>query len=86
MFYRRIPGLDQQQLLSAKIMQRTNLIIMPLVFASFIIGFMSEYNQDEALYGTFTAINACLGVAVFFFHSTGNEQVRDKLSGLYRKK
>ena len=30
---------------SAKIMQRTNVLIMPLVFASFICGFLSEYEQ-----------------------------------------
>lgn len=81
--YRLIPGLDKQQLISAKIMQRTNLIIMPLVFVSFVIGVMSEYNQDVALYGTFTILNGFLGASVFFFHSTGNEQVREKLGGLY---
>ena len=43
--YRRIPGMDQQQLLSAKIMQRTNLIIMPLVFISYVIG-----NIESILY------------------------------------
>ena len=36
--YRRIPGMDQQELLSARIMQKTNLIIMPMVFVSFILG------------------------------------------------
>ena len=36
--YRRIPGMDQQQLLSARIMQRTNLIIMPMVFVSYVLG------------------------------------------------
>ena len=81
--YRRIPGLDQGQWLSAKIMQRTNLIITPLVFASFVLGFLSEYNQDVSLYSTFTAVNAFLGAAVFFFHSTGNEAVREKLGALY---
>ena len=80
--YRRIPGMDQQQLLSAKIMQRTNLIIMPLVFVSYVIGVMAEYNQDLAAYSTFTIINACLGAAIFFFHSTGNEQVREKIGAL----
>lgn len=84
--YRRLPGCDQQQLLSAKIMQRTNLIIMPLVFVSFIIGAMAEYNQNVALYGTFTAINVCLGAAIFFFHTTGNEAVREKIGNLYKKK
>merc|ERR1712062_321757 len=80
--YRRIPGMDQQELLSARIMQKTNLIIMPMVFVSFILGVMAEYNQDVALYSTFTVVNACLGAAIFFFHSTGNESVRAKISSL----
>jgi len=80
--YRRIPGMDQQQLLSARIMQRTNLIIMPMVFVSYVLGIMAEYNQDVALYSTFTVVNACLGAAIFFFHSTGNEAVRAKIGGL----
>ncbi len=81
--YRRLPGMDQQQLVSAKIMQRTNLIIMPLVYVSFIIGMLSEYEQNVPLYGTFTIINGVLGGCVFFFHSTGNEQVREKLQRGY---
>jgi hypothetical protein len=43
---------------------------------------MAEYNQDVALYSTFTVVNACLGAAIFFFHSTGNEAVRAKIGGL----
>ena len=81
--YRRLPGLDQEQLISAKIMQRTNLIIMPLVFISYIVGILSEYEQNVPLYGTFTILNGVLGGCVFFFHSTGNEQVRAKLQRGY---
>ena len=81
--YRRLPGMDQSQLVSAQIMQRTNLIIMPLVFVSFIVGMLSEYEQNVPLYGTFTIINGVLGGCVFFFHSTGNEQVREKLAKAY---
>ena len=44
-YYRSLPGMDQQQLVSAKIMQRSNLLIMILVFVSWIIGAMAEYNQ-----------------------------------------
>ena len=46
------------------------------------LGIMAEYNQDVALYSTFTVVNACLGAAIFFFHSTGNEAVRAKIGGL----
>ena len=34
--YRKLPGIDQRQQTSAKIMQRSNLIIMPMVFISFM--------------------------------------------------
>ena len=81
--YRTLPGLDQNQLLSAKIMQRTNLLIMSLVFISFLVGIMAEYEQNVALYGTFTILNGVLGACVFFFHCTGNEQVREKLLQMY---
>ena len=33
--YRKLPGIDQRQQTSAKIMQRSNLIIMPMVFARY---------------------------------------------------
>ena len=81
--YRKLPGLDQDQYQSAKIMQRSNLLIMPLVFISWLIGFLSEYEQDVGLYGVFTILNAVLGVSVFLFHCSGNEDVREKLEGWY---
>ena len=73
--FRKLPGIDQRQQTSAKIMQRSNLIIMPLVFASFLTGTLAAYEQDPGLYGTFTLINGMLGGSVFFFHCTGNERV-----------
>ena len=81
--YLRLPGMDQAQLTSAKISQRTNLIIMPMVFVSYILGVLSEYEQNVPLYGTFTIMNGILGGCVFFFHSTGNEHVREKLTKGY---
>ena len=74
--YRKLPGIDQRQQTSAKIMQRSNLIIMPMVFVSFLLGVLSTYEQNPALYGTFTLVNGILGGTIFFFHSTGNEQVK----------
>ena len=47
----------QKQLTSAKIMQRSNVVIMPLVFASWVVGVFAEYEQNVALYGTFTILN-----------------------------
>ena len=81
--YRKLPGLDQDQYYSAKIMQRSNLVIMPLVFISWFVGVMSEYEQDVALYGIFTILNGVLGAIVFIFHCSGNEDVREKLEGWY---
>ena len=81
--YRKLPGLDQDQYESAKIMQRSNLVIMPLVFISWMVGVMSEYEQDVALYGVFTILNGVLGAIIFLFHCSGNEDVREKLQGWY---
>merc|ERR1719400_1766531 len=55
--YRKLPGIDQRQQMSAKIMQRSNLIIMPNVSISFILGTLSTYEKNVALYGTFTLSN-----------------------------
>ena len=74
-YSRKLPGIDQRQQTSAKIMQRSNLIIMPLSFVSFMTGTLATYEQDPALYGTFTIVNGVLGASVFFFHCTGNERV-----------
>merc|ERR1719219_228658 len=82
--YRKLPGIDQRQQMSAKIMQRTNLIIMPLSFVTFSMGSLAEYENNIALYSTFTLLNGILGATIFFFHSTGNEQVRAKLVKLYK--
>jgi len=82
--YRKLPGIDQRQQTSAKIMQRSNLIIMPMVFVSFLLGTLSSYEQNPGLYGTFTLVNGILGGSIFFFHSTGNEQVRAKLMKAYK--
>lgn len=82
--YRKLPGIDQRQHVSAQIMQRTNLIIMPLVFVSFCVGSMAEYENNVPLYGTFTLINGICGGCIFFFHCTGNEQVRAKLTKVYK--
>jgi len=83
--YRKLPGIDQRQQTSAKIMQRSNLIIMPLVFGSFTSGTLAAYEQNPGLYGTFTLLNGLLGGSVFFFHCTGNERVRMLLMKAYKK-
>ena len=50
MMQKLFQGIDRRQLLSAKIMQRSNVLIMPLVFASFMTGMLSEYEQVRHFY------------------------------------
>lgn len=82
--YSPLKDVDKSQRLSARISQRSNLIIMPLVFCSWVIGMLSEYEQDLALYGTFSVLNGIVGAVIFFFHSTGNQQVRAKLVKMWQ--
>ncbi|ROT62788.1 hypothetical protein C7M84_019347 [Penaeus vannamei] len=82
--YKPLKGVDKSQLLSARISQRTNLIILPLVFAHWMVGMMSEYEQNLPLYGTFSVLNGVTGGVVFFLHCTNNSQVRAKLTGIYK--
>ncbi|XP_076034804.1 putative adhesion G protein-coupled receptor E4P [Oratosquilla oratoria] len=83
--YKPLKGMDQKQLTSARISQRTNLIILPFVFSHWLVGMFSEYEQNMALYGTFSILNGITGGVVFFFHCSNNQQVRAKLVGLYKK-
>jgi hypothetical protein len=76
---KRIPQ-TKAQVFSAKISQRTNLFIMPLIFVSWIIGVMSEYEQNLALYGAFTALNTTIGVVVLVFHLMANQMVRERIA------
>ena len=55
-----------KQLTSAKIMQRSNVVIMPLVFASWAVGVYAEYEQSIALYGTFTILNGVIYINKYF--------------------
>ncbi|XP_063598335.1 adhesion G-protein coupled receptor D1-like [Penaeus indicus] len=82
--YKPLKGIDKTQLLSARISQRTNLIILPLVFAHWMVGMMSEYEQNLPLYGTFSVLNGITGGVIFFLHCTNNSQVRAKLTGIYK--
>ncbi len=57
-------------------MQKTNVIIMPLVLATFFLGAYGEYEQDIVLYGLFTTFNGVLGGCVLAFHVSANMKVR----------
>lgn len=82
--YTPLKDVNVEQRLSARISQRSNLVIMPLVFASWVVGMTSEYEQNLALYGTFSVLNGFVGAAILFFHCTGNHQVRAIFSRIFR--
>ena len=77
--------MDEKQLLSAKFMQRSMLFILPMVFASFICGAYSEYDQNVYLYGIFTTLNGFLGFLIFFGHISSNQTVRDVIFKGYHR-
>ena len=70
---------------TAQISQRTLLIILPLVFASFVCGTIANYQQDPVLYGSFTILNGVLGGAMMFFHITSNEKTRELVNKIKNK-
>lgn len=73
--YKKLNGVDNEQFFSAKVSQRTNLFILAFVFASYIVGVLSDHEQNLALYGTFSSLNSVLGVLVFLGHTMGNQIV-----------
>ena len=68
-------GIDKSQRTSAKFSQRTNLVVMPLVFCHMLVGMFSEYEQNLPLYGIFTILNGVSGVAELFLHCFNNQRV-----------
>ena len=67
--------MDGPQLTSARFSQRTNLVLMPLVYAHWVLGSLAEYEQNMALYSVFTILNGWLGFFVFFLHCGNNQAV-----------
>ncbi len=78
-------GIDERQRTTAKIMQRTLLLILPLVFVSFVLGSWAEYQQNIYLYSLFTLCNGIVGGVVFFFHCTANATVRQAVVSFKNK-
>ena len=76
---------DAALLTSAKIMQRTGVLIMPMVLASFICGTFSEYDQNVYMYGIFTTLNGVLGGMVLVMHSSANEKIRKYLGQSWKQ-
>ncbi|KAK4300095.1 hypothetical protein Pmani_027686 [Petrolisthes manimaculis] len=82
--YKQLKGGDKNQQRSAKFSQRTNLLLLPLVFSHMLVGMFSEYEQNLYLYGIFTILCSVTGVAVLLLHCANNHQVRAKMVGMYR--
>jgi len=82
---KKLNNVNEQQRKAAKIMQRTLVLILPTVFASFLLGTLAEYDQNLILYSIFTLVNSLLGGMIFFFHCTANEKMRKKIQNLRKK-
>jgi len=83
--YPTLEGTDEMDKTTAQISQRTLLIILPLVFASYVIGTIATFEQNPALYGAFTIINGVLGGIVLFFHVTSNVKTRELVTKIKKK-
>ncbi|XP_018009978.1 adhesion G-protein coupled receptor D1-like [Hyalella azteca] len=80
-----LPDVNSQQMMSAKFSQRTNLLLLPLVYFHWLLGVMSEYQQNLALYSIFSILNSVLGVLVMVFHCSNNEKVRNRMKDIWSK-
>ena len=68
---------DIAQKTSAKYMHRTLILRLILVFVSFILGTMAEYEQSFMLFLVFTVINGVTGGAIFLAHCFSNDVVNE---------
>merc|ERR1712150_27524 len=76
---------NEEQRTTAKVIQRTLLLILPLVFTSFILGTLAEFEQNIYLYSVFTLVNGILGAIIFSFHTSANAKVRAKIKDCFCK-
>ncbi|XP_018009977.1 adhesion G-protein coupled receptor D1 [Hyalella azteca] len=83
--YKQLNDVNSQQMMSAKFSQRTNLLLLPLVYFHWLLGVMSEYQQNLALYSIFSILNSVLGVLVMVFHCSNNEKVRNRMKDIWSK-
>ena len=58
-------------------MRSTLVFILPLVFASYMLGALAEYEQNIYLYSVFTLVNGVLGGMIFVCHCFANARVKD---------
>lgn len=55
-------------------MQKTLFFILPMIFASYILGALAEYEQNLYLYSVFSLLNGIIGGCVFFAHCSANKK------------
>ena len=84
--YTKLDGVNEEQRTTANVIQRTLIIILPMVFTSFILGTLAEFEQNIYLYSVFTLVNGILGAIVFSFHVSANATVRAKIKGHFCSK
>ena len=80
--YKKLENVNETERKNAKVMQRTLILILPLVFATFLLGTLAEYDQNLVLYSIWTLFNGILGGLIFIFHCSTNEVTRAKLTAL----
>ena len=83
--YTKLDNIKEEQRTTAKVIQRTLLLILPMVFTSFILGTLAEFEQNIYLYSVFTLVNGILGAIIFSFHTSANVTVRAKVKGFFCK-
>ena len=83
--YTKLENINEEQRTTAKVIQRTLLLILPMVFTSFILGTLAEFEQNIYLYSVFTLVNGILGAIIFSFHTSANATVRAKVKGFFCK-
>ena len=76
---------NEEERKNAKVMQRTLILILPLVFATFLLGTLAEYDQNLILYSIWTLFNVILGALIFIVHCSTNEVTRAKLKALKKR-
>jgi ABC-type transport system involved in cytochrome c biogenesis permease component len=84
--YTKLDNVHEEQRTTAKVIQRTLLLVLPMVFTSFILGTLAEFEQNIYLYSVFTLVNGILGAVIFSFHTSANATVRAKIKGFFCRK
>ncbi|XP_014678508.1 PREDICTED: adhesion G-protein coupled receptor D1-like [Priapulus caudatus] len=83
--FRQLDDVDRPQLLSAQINQKANMVILPMMSISWVLGVMGYDYQDLSLFSLFGVFCSITGWMMFSSHSLGNEKVRAIFQQLWFK-